>query len=370
MLRHTLMIFTATLIAGASSSISHAQTTTGACGTGKKGNKCAAVSHQAGHKVKTVKLPPVAGLGHVVHTMGTGSLGASLITGSSMVTSPSGSFDYYYIQPVRPGLSAATMRNHSHQRPFPQSLAQRIPGLLNPDGATLTADHAARGWLRIAVARPGLAATSTPQVVQAPNLQPTTTGIQTGATPQQVPTPTPTTTQQAPTLAPTQRVPGQTTPPQVATPMPQTVVAPGLAPSTPVNVVNYYIPPVRPGFSAATMRYHSRQGPFPHSLAQRIPGLLNPDGSLTQNSISLGWQRMSVPTPLAVPGRVPTPTPYATPKLAPQQSAVVVSGDKTHAHDVVELYGSVDGIPHLYEDTHAIKDEQFHLVVIGFKEPE
>ncbi len=79
---------------------------------------------------------------------------------------------------------------------------------------------------------------------------------------------------------------------------------------------------------------------------------------------------MSVPTPLAVPGRVPTPTPYATPKLAPQQSAVVVSGDKTHAHDVVELYGSVDGIPHLYEDTHAIKDEQFHLVVIGFKEPE
>jgi hypothetical protein len=129
--------------------------------------------------------------------------------------------------------------------------------------------------------------------------------------PSQVPTPTP-----------------QATPQQ----LPQTVASAG-------NPAGWFY--LAPG-PRTTSGFISK--PMPYSSLSRVRGgLVNPDGSLTQYAISVGWVRLApvatpalqqqppqpaaqqvpqqIAQPMQVPQQVPTQTPQATPQQVPQQIA-------------------------------------------------
>ena len=172
--------------------------------------------------------------------------------------------------------------------------------------------------------------------------------------------------------------------------------------------------------------------PMPHRIIAILtanserrgqPGLVNPDGSLTQHAIDIGWARTGSPVPFAIPQSAPTtsqtrptlqqpallvpnqvptspqaiPTPGTAqaPNLLPGQ--VLVPGqvqtspqptpnavqapnllpghaakgpDRAHPEQRIDVYHPTRARVYRYQEAHKIGDPSFHLVVVGFKEPE
>ncbi len=101
-------------------------------------------------------------------------------------------------------------------------------------------------------------------------------------------------------------------------------------------------------------------------------------------------------TPNQVPSQVPTPTPGATPQQVPQVQSSVIPGQmpppviathslvpvtdtklkdyaadrvRPHADEHVEMYHPTKVGIYRYEEAKTMKDDNFHLIVYGFKEP-
>lgn len=172
--------------------------------------------------------------------------------------------------------------------------------------------------------------------------------------------------------------------------------------------------------------------PMPYRVAKiisdhRSSPLLNPDGSLTANAVGIGWVRLQAPTPGVLPqpvqqaplpvqlqpglqpkavqapqlapGTAPTPNPQATPGLQPQATPApnqvpqqaqqvppqllslvptpnllpghaAAGPDRAHPDRRVDVYHPTRAGIYRYEDAHRIGDPAFHMVVVGFKEPE
>ena len=147
--------------------------------------------------------------------------------------------------------------------------------------------------------------------------------------------------------------------------------------------------------------------PMPHRIMAMISAngertggqaLVNPDGSLTQHAINIGWARAGSAVPFAVTQSAPTTSQLqpATPQYqppVPQQiqtpiqsvpvplpSAVIAptllpghtanGPARAHPERHVEVYHPTRAGFYRYSDAHKIGDPSFHLVVIGFKQPE
>jgi hypothetical protein len=147
--------------------------------------------------------------------------------------------------------------------------------------------------------------------------------------------------------------------------------------------------------------------PMPHQVmamisanAERTGGeaLVNQDGSLTQYALNIGWERTGSAVPFAVtqpapttiqsqpavpqyqppvprqvqtpPQSLPVPLPNAViaPTLLPGHAANGPA--RAHPEQHVEVYHPTKAGIYRYSDAHKIGDSSFHLVVIGFKEPE
>ena len=182
----------------------------------------------------------------------------------------------------------------------------------------------------------------------------------------------------------------------------------------------FYLTPTSTGGTAAK--------PVPFSLLSRARILLNPDGTLTQYAINLGWVRLRAPAPSIVgaptaqqvlaPGLAPTRAPgqvqsvappvvhptapalrqpapsqqAATPQLAarstpagngataaPAQPLVSTSNlaghaasgtVRAHPDHPVDVYHPARAGLYRYQDAHGIGDSAFHLVVVGIREPD
>lgn len=172
--------------------------------------------------------------------------------------------------------------------------------------------------------------------------------------------------------------------------------------------------------------------PMPYRVAKVISDhrpspLLNPDGSLTANAVGIGWVRLQAPAPgllpqqvqqaplpvqiqpglqpqavqapQQTPGTTPALNPQATPGLQPQTTPTpnqvpqqaqqappqllslvptpnllpghaAAGPDRAHPDRRVDVYHPTRAGVYRYEDAHRIGDPAFHLVVIGFKDPE
>ena len=225
----------------------------------------------------------------------------------------------------------------------------------------------------------------------------------------QVPTP------QGPQVAQVPSQPLQQQVPQVVEPK---------QPSNTFRPANHNIP----GFTYYLTDSHGVVHQIPSSgTVQRNPQLTNPDGTLTPNAIAKGWT-MTMATPNMVPQPQATPNLQTPPQNPPQtqvpvaqtvqapnmvppqpgqaqvlpptgQPTTAVPGAITHslvpaesgtklAHRIepsqvegqvdvvrphpeqqVELYHPVEAKTVRYEEARQMKDDSFHLMVLGFKEP-
>ena len=165
--------------------------------------------------------------------------------------------------------------------------------------------------------------------------------------------------------------------------------------------------PIKPNLEYTFPTAHGQPHTYPSAVAQRNGAITNPDGSLTQHAIDLGFTVRAVnqsapnmvPQPVATPNlqappqnpamtQVPVPQtvqapnmvpqPVATPNLqVPPQNPAMTQVAVPQAvqppnlaqppHAVV--YNALHAEIRPHEQVYDLHDPAFHLVVVGFKEP-
>ena len=263
--------------------------------------------------------------------------------------------------PINPSLE---YRMPTHRGPgavYDTRLAQRNPLLTNPDG-TLTPTAIAGGW----------------------------------------------TMQRLATTAPALLGEGK----RAKDPVPEYFVQTGASPT--LRPVEHHVA----GITYAYTDHTGRTNHPPAAMIQRNPALTNPDGTLTPNAIAQGWTQTvqapnMVPQPQATPNlqtppqnppqqQVPAAMTVQAPNMVPtqpvQQSVSTVTHSlhlvqktnkppqptrptseealagtpavaRPHADHLVETYHPVKTGVYRYEEARQMKDDSFHLMVLGFREP-
>ncbi len=266
---------------------------------------------------------------------------------------------WYYVMPPSSANPHKWTRPENYQVLVNTQIAfsrqtQRTVVLVNPDGS-LSPYALRQGWLRLDPIRPnlapGLAATGavpaeavpTAAQIVAPNLAPQIMATPGPVAPGQVPQPGQIV---APNLAPqTVATPGPVAPGQV--PQPGQIVAPNLAPqtvATPGPLAPGQVPQpgqiVAPNLAPQTVATSGMQGPG---------GVPTTAGTQATTPVALSGTGVAS-------GAVQVPSANGAHRAAP--------------HLPVDVYNGSKAGTYRYIDARQTWDPSFHLVVIGFKEPQ